>query len=184
MQPTSEKTKSKMKKKGTHLQDHYNAVLAVVKEIKTVGLTFKTQYIFEKLLWILIGVFGLGWSTYFILMQVFTWNESPLIIQKNYMKLDQIDYPGITLCSQTSTRYSIAERLGNYIDPKNMPAELVALQERVKMCPLQCTLILEDKCFDDIEKDYFKNAFGYIHFYRVLVFVCCVLHAHCLINFL
>ena len=33
-------------------------------------------------------------------------------------------------------------------------------------------------------KDYFKNAFGYIHFYRVLVFVCYVLHAHCLINFL
>ena len=33
-------------------------------------------------------------------------------------------------------------------------------------------------------KDYLKNAFGYIHFYRVLVFVCYVLHAHCLINFL
>ena len=33
-------------------------------------------------------------------------------------------------------------------------------------------------------KDYFKNAFGYIHFYRVLAFVCYVLHAHCLINFL
>ena len=141
-------------KKGQNLQEHYNAVLAVVKEIKTVGLTFKTHNIFEKLLWVLIGASGLGWSSYFILMQVFTWNESPLIIQKNDMKLDQIDYPGITICSQTSTRYSIAEHLGSYIDPQNMPAELVTLQERMKICPLQCALNSMDKCFDDLKTSY------------------------------
>ena len=120
-----------MSKKGTNLQENYNALLAVVKEIKTVGLAFKTKHIFEKLLWLLIGASGLGWSSYFILMQVLAWNESPLIIQKNNMKLDRIDYPGITICSQTSTRYSIAERLGNYIDPQNMPTELVTLEERM-----------------------------------------------------
>ena len=79
------------------------------------------------------------------------------------MNLDQIDYPGITICSQTSTRYSIAERLGNYIDPQNMPTELVALQERMKMCPLQCTLSLEGKCFGDYDSkaDNFKQRAYY-----------------------
>ena len=152
-----------MRKEVTNIQEHYNAIFAVVKEIKTVGLTFKTQHIFEKLLWILIGVFGLGWSTYFILIQVFTWNESPLIIQKNYMKLDQIDYPGITICSQTSTRYSIAERLGNYINPQNIPTGLVNLQERMKMCPLQCTLTLEGKCFDNYDGN--KKTFTHRSYY-------------------
>ena len=70
MQPKSEKTKSEMSKKDTNLQEHYNALLAVVNEIKTVGLAFKAKYIFEKLLWILTGASGLGWSSYFILMHV------------------------------------------------------------------------------------------------------------------
>ena len=39
-----------------------------------------------------------------------------------------LKYPAVTICPKISTKYAIAERLGNYIDPFNLPEELLSLR--------------------------------------------------------
>ena len=142
-----------------------NEAITEIENITTIGLACKAQTILEKLFWILLGVGGFGWSVYFISQQFIIWSNNPLIIQKSDVELNEINYPAITICSQTSTRYAIAERLGNYIDPENMPEELLSLLERMKMCPLSCTLDANGTCFDSYPASLGSHSFFYRSYY-------------------
>ena len=57
------------------------------------------------------------------------------MIQGNVEKTD-LKYPAVTLCPKVSSRYGIAERLGNYIDPLNLPKELLSLRHEYFMCAI------------------------------------------------
>ena len=116
----------------------YNEALTQIKDITTVGLACRATSILEKMFWILLGLGGFGWCVHFIVGQFFIWSENPFIIQKSELELNEINYPALTICSQYSTRYAVAERLGNYIDPKHLPKDLLSLFERMKMCPIKC----------------------------------------------
>ena len=140
-------------------------VIEEFKDIRTIGLTWNAQTIVEKLVWIVIGLGGFGWSLHFISQQFIIWSENPLTIFKSTVELDEINYPAITLCSQTSTRYAIAERLGNYIDPENMPKELISLFKRLRMCPFNCTLNANGRCFDSYPDNPGAAAFYFRNYY-------------------
>ena len=43
-------------------------------------------------------------------------------------------HPAVTICPKISTKYAIAERLGNYIDPGNLPKGLLSLQQDIFLC--------------------------------------------------
>ena len=144
----------------------YNETLTEIKEIKTIGLACSAPSILEKFFWILLGSGGFGWSVYFISQQFFMWSENPLIIQKNDMELNEINYPAMTICSQTSTRYAIAERIGNYINPENIPKELLSLLDRMKMCTLNCTLDVNGTCFDSYPSNMGAQNFLYMNYYK------------------
>ena len=73
---------------------------------------------------------------------VYTWSHP-------YLKLSQdgasvliqgdpearvLKYPAVTICPKISTKYAIAERLGNYIDPLNLPEELLSLRHDFLTC--------------------------------------------------
>ena len=45
-----------------------------------------------------------------------------------------LKYPAVTVCPNISIRYGIAERLGNYIDPLNLPKELLSVRHEYFMC--------------------------------------------------
>ena len=45
-----------------------------------------------------------------------------------------LKYPAVTICPKISTKYAIAERLGNYIDPWNLPKGLLELQQELFLC--------------------------------------------------
>ena len=47
-----------------------------------------------------------------------------------------LKYPAVTICPKISTKYAIAERLGNYIDPLKLPKELLSLRLDFLTCAL------------------------------------------------
>ena len=55
------------------------------------------------------------------------------MIQGNIETTD-LKYPAVTICPKISTKYAIAERLGNYIDPLNSPEELLSLRHDFLTC--------------------------------------------------
>ena len=56
------------------------------------------------------------WIIYFI--KLIIENENPLMGRSMNRDLSEVDYPAITICSEQTTKYAFAERLGNYIDPE------------------------------------------------------------------
>ena len=53
---------------------------------------------------------------------------------KGDSETSDLKYPAVTICPKISTKYAIAERLGNYIDPGNLPKGLLALQQELFLC--------------------------------------------------
>ena len=88
-----------------------------LRNITTVDLVYNARCFFEKLLWATIGIIGTIWAFVFFESQFKLWNESPWLTTRAHVHLSEVQYPAITFCSDGSTKYAIAERLGNYIDP-------------------------------------------------------------------
>ena len=88
-----------------------------LRNITTVDLVYNARCFFEKLLWAMIGIIGTIWAFVFFESQFKLWNESPWLTTRAHVHLSQLPYPAITFCSDGTTKYAIAERLGNYIDP-------------------------------------------------------------------
>ena len=58
-------------------------------------------------------------------------DENPLIAIRGDIDLSEVEYPAITICSEQTTKYAFAERLGNYIDPDlELPYPLKKLQKK------------------------------------------------------
>ena len=89
-----------------------------VQSITTVDLGYKATNILEKLLWAIVGLIGTIWAFYFVAFQFMLWNENPSIISQDNADLSDIRYPAVTFCSKGATKYAVAERLGNYMDPE------------------------------------------------------------------
>ena len=130
---------------------HYKGkkIVDELKSIKSIDLTWKAVNVLEKLLWGIIGTFGIVFAVYFTAQQLKSWEEGASIITKGNFELSDIKYPGITICPQVSTTYAIAERLGNFLDPNNLPEELKSLLEKIQSC-------VYSKFLDQ----YFKLDFG------------------------
>ena len=59
------------------------------------------------------------------------------------MKLSELDYPAVTICSEGSTMYGVAERLGNYLNPEtDLPNELLSIRNQFFMCAITKSGIL------------------------------------------
>ena len=59
-------------------------------------------------------------------------NENPLIGRWVNIDLSEVEYPAITVCSEQTTKYAFAERLGNYLDPNVvLPNALKKLQKNI-----------------------------------------------------
>ena len=86
--------------------------------IRTVDLISKSKKIAERLFWFLVAFCGVLWFFTFMASQVNIWKQNRVLITKADVKLSDLDYPAVTFCSKTANKYGIAERFGNYLDPK------------------------------------------------------------------
>ena len=58
-------------------------------------------------------------------------DENPMIGRSLNIDLSEVEYPAITICSEQTTKYAFAERLGNYLDPdESLPDLLAKLQKK------------------------------------------------------
>ena len=69
-----------------------------------------------------------------IFLKVISWEASPSVLIRGNIETTDLKYPAVTVCPKVSTRYGIAERLGNYIDPSNLPKELLSVRHEYFMC--------------------------------------------------
>ena len=58
---------------------------------------------------------------------------------------DLLKYPAITICPKVSTKYAIAERLGNYIDPNNLPKKVSLLKKELLKCYFDSPMEIDKK---------------------------------------
>ena len=100
-------------------------VAATFQDLKDELLNFRflqlvkfTSYLAEKVFWIILALSGMVWFVYCMTNQFMIWNTNKTVISKASTKLSDLDYPALSICSKTAAKYGIAERLGNYIDPK------------------------------------------------------------------
>ena len=98
-------------------------------EIKTIGsieLAIKAKSILEKFLWIAFFIVGVGWLGYF--MKGTFEDVNPTTSMRLTKKIEELNYPAITICSDVTTKYAIAEQFGNYLDPAELPKEFEDLK--------------------------------------------------------
>ena len=134
-----------------------------IKDITSIGLATKATSILEKVLWITILLIGTLWACYFITIQFELWDAQPFIVTKADVSLAELSYPAMTICSHGSTKYAIAERLGNYIDPESDVLEKalsISLQNLIICATLKGTGYEWNKKFDTYSKDCLKDRFA------------------------
>ena len=100
-------------------------ILEELRTIGTIDLACKATNILEKALWVAVLMSGTVWAVYFISLCFIQLQEDHTIVLKGSMKLNELNYPAITVCSEVSPKYAIAEQLGNFFDTeKLLPEEL------------------------------------------------------------
>ena len=134
-----------------------------VNSIKSINLICKSSTnVLEKILWTLMMSLGIGWACYFIPEAFDLWIDNPSMITIKNLDLNQLDYPAITILSKESTKYAVAERFGNYLDPKlTLPDQLTKLRNVF----LKCATIYNsgtyyggvDEMKTKTDKDYFTE---------------------------
>ena len=108
-----------------------------LRSVTTIDLTIKSVVFLEKIFWTSIGIVGTLFAIYFFSIQIQTWKENPTIVTKGHIELSKLNYPAVTVCSKSSIKYGLAERLGNYIDNKSqLPNQLLFIRDKFQLCVL------------------------------------------------
>ena len=125
------------------------------RQIASINYACQATNILEKILWATIFLIGMLYAIYFT-AQMFDGNSS--IISRIDIKLSDLNYPAMTICPLGSTKYAIAERLGNYLNPDNLPLEWHELR---KMLFDYIALQRQHDWSDERLKDEFASKCGY-----------------------
>lgn len=94
--------------------NRWNNIPTIIRSILFIDLTSKATNVVEKLFWLTIGLMGVVWVGVFMTALV---TQRNTVTVRNYeTKLSELKYPAMTICSKASTKYAIAERMGNYLN--------------------------------------------------------------------
>ena len=113
----------------------------------------EASHLLEKFLWICLGTLGSAYFGYLLASQMNSWDKNSILVSQWQKSIDDIEFPAMTFCAQTSTKYAIAERIGNSLDRDSSFA-------KEKLLPVRNELIkLYVKSeWDDGEKVYDANC--------------------------
>ena len=73
-----------------------------------------------------------------------SWEKSPLVLIQDNIDEKLLKYPAVTICPKVSTKYGIAERLGNYIDPNKLPEKALLLKKELFKCKINSPMTVID----------------------------------------
>ena len=108
---------------------HISPLIDQFKGILSFKLIISSKSILEKLFWFFIAFGGTAYILYIIASQFIYWNENPTLITKGKLSLSDIKPPAITFCHKGVQKYSLLERLGNFMDPgKGLPIEIINIR--------------------------------------------------------
>ena len=83
--------------------------------ILSIKLAFEASVIIEKLIWIAFAILGSTHFGHLLVSQIVSWNEHSVMTLKGYERISDIDYPALTFCTMTNSKYAIMERIGNVL---------------------------------------------------------------------
>ena len=133
----------------------YKEVLTELRNITTIDWSCRAANFLEKGLWAFIGIIGTIWAVYFISDQFISFGENASVLIQGNSDETELKYPAITICPMVSTKYGIAERLANYIDPDQLPEKLIPLKKWFFNCALSKNNIHKpfemQKKYDDVD---------------------------------
>ena len=112
---------------------NWSLIVQELKAISTVDLTSKAANYMEKLFWGTLGIIGIIWAIYFTAIVIK--DENPIIKTIQDRALTETEKPAITICPHGSTKFTVAERLGNFLAVKaDIPNEIVKWQHMMMLC--------------------------------------------------
>ena len=136
------------------------------KNIRTVELASIKSFFLEKIFWTFLGLIGIAWAFYFVPSNFQIWSENPSIKMEGDLTLSQLKYPAISITPSGSTKYAIAERLGNYLEPKKLPKNFRLVRNLLLKCAVvykgeiegRVTRAIDDRTYYD---EYLSQCMGY-----------------------
>ena len=84
--------------------------------ILSIKLATEASAITEKLIWISFAILGSTYFGHLLVSQVESWDEHSVMTFKGYESISNIDYPALTFCTRTNSKYAIMERIGNVLN--------------------------------------------------------------------
>ena len=90
-----------------------------LRAITTIDFACNAKNLLEKLFWATIGLLGIIYAIYYVVLQLQLWDQTPSIVSNRYVELSELNFPAMTICPQGTTKNAIAERLGNYLKPNS-----------------------------------------------------------------
>ena len=127
--PSKRKDLIKMKPRLKNIESEF-------KNIRTIELASADSLFIEKLFWIILGILGTAWAFYFVPSNIQVWKDNPTIKSQGNMDLLEIKSPAISVTPSGITKYAIAERLGNYLDPQDLPMSFRQLFNEIMKCAM------------------------------------------------
>ena len=115
-------------------KSQWQRVLPEVRSISTIDLACKAENAFEKLIWLCLGILGIVWATYFVGLII--QDENPIVTVAQEVELTEIRKPAITICTKGTPKFGIVERVGNHLNPGNLPQIVSGWFAKMIVCGL------------------------------------------------
>ena len=125
------------------------------KDARSIELACNAVSFFEKFFWSTFGFVGIIWACYFIPSQIRLWGNNPTMITWKPSPLSLMNYPAVTIAPKQIIKYGIAEQIGNYINPDNIPENFLELKKMLlesALLAFPTDDIYDTKSFDRICK--------------------------------
>ena len=151
-----------------------------IKSFTTISFVINATSLLEKCFWLLIVISGTLWIGDVVLTQIDFWRENPTLITKGSKELYKLNTPTVTFCPNVMSEYTLAERLGNYMDPGKINSEEIILIRRKAIHSYLYRIYRDyDNCgYGDLGSRYkFKNLGDYQK-------ACCGNDKNCKVQFL
>ena len=141
------------------MKEEFRNLVSELKNVRTIDLASVSRTVLEKFFWTIIGILGIAWAIYFLPNQFELWSNNPSILLLKDVPLSDIPYPLLSIIPKGITKYAVAERLGNYVLPDQLPEKLKRLREIIFEYYVLSDYYAKSDLYDSTEDEGYKKAF-------------------------
>ena len=155
--------------------------------ILSIKLASEASAIIEKLIWISFAILGSTYFGYLLHSQKVSWDEHSVMIFKGYESISEIDFPAVTFCTRTNSKYAIVERIGNRLSLDSeftkrhiLPIRNAVIENNLNEDSSMAKKLYDDECIGDEyyvfkkldckvkEENYIHSLIYYAHLHNSL----------------